>query len=158
MDLVKMKAKVLGTVVGDVVNAQGEVNSGCIVHVDPDNHLEEGRYSDPLVTEDVAKKLENAGFAERVGTAKLEKGFLISGTDASAAADRVKQAAGIDADAPGYGVSGLDTSQSIAFPAGDASRTGAGPVADDADLDEEGEDAPPAPAKAPPAKKPAAAK
>ena len=53
--LISMIALAQGTVVGSVG----------IVHVDPDNHSENGRYSHPVVPEDVALKLEEAGFAKR---------------------------------------------------------------------------------------------
>ena len=53
--LVSMIALAQGTVVGSIG----------IVHVDPDNHTEDGRYTHPVVPEDVAVQLEQARMAKR---------------------------------------------------------------------------------------------
>lgn len=153
--LVQMKALLLGTVVGDQVNSVGDVNSNCIVHVDPDNKRENGRYSDPLVTEDVARKLEAAEFAERVGEVDFVPGVpLSSGVSADAAAERVKAVSEIDADVAGS-VSGLDTHNSVNFVDGDKMRGGV--QATDPVEDVEGDDADAAPAPLTAAQKKAAA-
>ncbi|MBX9814075.1 MAG: hypothetical protein K2X76_05175 [Sphingomonas sp.] len=58
--LVSMIALAQGTVVGSIG----------IVHVDPDNQSEDGRYSHPQVPEDVAVLLEQARLAKRDGKAE----------------------------------------------------------------------------------------
>lgn len=53
-----------GTVVGTGFDKEGRTISDTIVHVDPNNTAEKGRYSNPIVTEDVKRKLEMNKFAE----------------------------------------------------------------------------------------------
>lgn len=130
MKLIQMKAVNVGTVVADAVSPIGEVNTGCIVHVDPASVLENGRYSDPLVTEDAAKKLEAGQFAVRVGEVEFTPGVPLSALgaitpiNADVAAEQVAEFAEFDADGPGFGVSGLDTRDSVAHPDGARIRGG----------------------------------
>jgi hypothetical protein len=132
---VLMKAKAVGT----VVDAQSN-----IIHVDPDNKNEKGRYTDPIVDEVAAKKLEDAGFAERVkGTdeeiAKMivlrEAGF---GVDAENEAKRVEENAGADEEI-GTQTAALSTRDSVNFPPDQGVRDGV-----DGSADQNDDDAPPA--------------
>lgn len=65
MKFYKVNVIALGTVVGAGFNKLGEVITDMIVHVDPDNTKEDGRYKHPIVTEDVKKKLEQNGFIDK---------------------------------------------------------------------------------------------
>jgi hypothetical protein len=127
MKLVQMKALLLGTVVGDHWNSLGEITNNSIVHVDPNNKLEEGRYTDPIVTQDVAKKLEDAGFAKRVKDVRFEKGIVyMDGAPGNAdeAAERLAQFR--EADTDHQQPAALDSRETVNFPDRAAVSGGAG--------------------------------
>lgn len=122
MDLFKMKAVAVGTVVGDGVDLKGNLMSGVIHHVDPDNDGENGRYSNPIVTADVRKKLEMGGFAKAVGRATMKDFHYPDPIDASVEAERVEEFA--EQDAEERMPAALDTRNSVNFPHGDIVRGG----------------------------------
>jgi len=148
MKFFKMKAILLGTVVGDGFDKEGRVITDMIIHVDPDNKGENGRYTNPIVTEDVAKKLELNKLAERVGEATQKDVVLMArGLDADASAlisfdtEADRHAANADADDSVPQPTALSTRDTTNF---SNREQVSGDVAGTADLDDG--DAAPAPA------------
>jgi hypothetical protein len=130
--LVLMKALAVGT----VVDAQSN-----IIHVDPDNKLEKGRYTDPIVDEVAAKKLVEGNLAERVkGTdeelakkiALRQAGFeeLSADTEAARVEDNAEAEGSTD-----LVTTALSTRDSVNFPPAQGVRDGVTGAADENDAD-----------------------
>ena len=151
--LILMKAKMLGTVVDAGSN---------IIHVDPDNKGEKGRYTDPIVDEQAAKALEMGGFAERVKGSDEELAKKIALRQAGIADDATLVDAGTEAarveenadaeNSTDLLATNLSTRDSVNFPPAQNVRGDIVGTADESD-----EDAPPAPTRTPRAPKATAA-
>jgi hypothetical protein len=131
-NLVLMKALAVGT----VVDAQSN-----IIHVDPENKLEKGRYSDPIVDEAAAKKLEEGQLAERVKGSddELAKKIVLrqAGFEpltADTEAGRVEENAGAE-DSTDLVNTALSTRDSVNFPLAQGVRDGVTGLADENDAD-----------------------
>jgi hypothetical protein len=148
--LVLMNALLVGTVVGPQVNSAGEPVGDQIIHVDPNNDAENGRYSRPVVTEEVAQLLEKNGFAERAkgrADSRVAPRDVRSELEAEIDAgleDRLAEV--IDADNEHLQPSALSSRQLVNFQNGDQIRGGAGPAPGTPTFDDDGDDAPAAPA------------
>lgn len=165
MKFYKVNVILLGTVVGTGFNKMGETITDMIVHVDPDNKNENGRYKHPIVTEDVMKKLKAGHFiddSQEVDLDDVKRWALGLDDGASALITRDTEAERheefMDADDSVKAPTGLSTRDTTNFPNRDLV---AGDIAGTAPVDTS--DAAPAPgapakpAKTNAAKSPAAA-
>lgn len=148
MKFFKMKAILLGTVVGSGFDKEGRVITDMIIHVDPDNKAENGRYSDPIVTEDVRNKLvfnklaEDAGEATRLDVIAQARGLdQEAGSQITADVMAKRFEEHVDADDSVPQPTGLSTRETTNFPNRDQV---SGDIAGLNDVDEA--DAAPAPA------------
>jgi hypothetical protein len=154
MKFYKVNVILLGTVVGSGFNKMGEVITDMIVHVDPDNTKENGRYKHPIVTEDVMKKLKANGFIDKSEEVDLDdvKRWALGLDDGASAlitrdTEAERHAENMEADESVPGPTALSTRDTTNFPDRDLV---AGDIAGKAPVDTS--DAAPAPTTRTPAK------